>query len=101
MFERLFYDPQARADARQGLGEVGRGIVSLLKWAAIIALGLVVLAALVALGLIYNDWAKAHETSIRWALAGGAAGYGLWLLAQIRDQLAKLVAILEVASRQP
>lgn len=47
MFEQLFYDPKARADAREGLAEMARGIVAVLKWAAIIGLGLIILAIFV------------------------------------------------------
>ncbi|MDO8900136.1 MAG: hypothetical protein Q7V15_02150 [Phenylobacterium sp.] len=97
----MFYDPQARADAREGLGEMARGIVSLAKWAAIIGLGLVILAIFVAGVVIFSDLAKAHETTIRWTLASGMGAYGLWLLAQIRDHLAKLVAILTQRPERP
>jgi hypothetical protein len=100
MFERLFYDPQARADASEGLREMGRGIGLLIKWAVILTLGLLVLAVVVVVGLLFNDWAEAHEETIRWAIAGAAGAYGLWLLSQIRDQLVKLVALLEAANRR-
>ncbi|MDP1642614.1 MAG: hypothetical protein Q8L59_10560 [Phenylobacterium sp.] len=101
MFEQLFYDPKARADAREGLAEMGRGIVSLLKWAAIIGLGLIILAIFVIGAMISTDLAKGHETTIRWAVASGMGAYGLWLLAKIHDQLAKLVTILKAPSPKP
>lgn len=99
MFERLFFDPQARADAREGLSEMGRGIVWLIQWAAIAALGLIALGSLIFGLLIYKDWARPYESEIRWAIGAGLAAYGLWLLAAIKDLLAKILAVLISQSR--
>lgn len=101
MFERLFYDAQARADARAGLAEMGRGLVWLTKWAVIVAVGLVGLAILILLGTIFNDWAVQHEAAIRWTVAGALAGWAVWLLSEIRGLLARLVQLLERAGRAP
>lgn len=95
MFERLFYDPQAREDARSGLRDMGRGIVTLVKWSAIVGLALVAAGLVVGAALLFGDQLKAHENSLRWIMAGGTAGYCIALLLQIRAQLSKLLPIVE------
>jgi hypothetical protein len=101
MFDRLILDPQARADAKAGLAEMGRGIVWLIKWAAIVAAVLAGLAVLILLVLISNEWTKAHADSIRWAVLGGAGGYALWLLLEIRKLLVRTVHLLERFGEAP
>ena len=101
MLDRLILDPQARADAKAGLAGRGRGIVWLIKWAAIVAAALAGLAVLIFLGLISNDWSKEHADAIRWTALGGAGGYGLWLLSEIRRLLIRAVRLMELNSKAP
>ena len=80
---------------------MARGSLWLLKWSAIVALGLAALALATVLLLISGDWAAEHENAIRWVFMIGGGAYALWLLAQIRDLLVKVAASLEALSRRP